>query len=345
MTVAKGGDVIPEKAQTVVSAIENFRDRANRNDRFVKFKTLVGFQSVFPLEWDNDGMDGERPQRYRDTKIKEYAASVTAENADEWLGVIEQCAAVKSNDLATFPSLGEFLKQLAARSPNITLDYLKQDEGTLSNFIPGILAGVAESDHPDTAALLINAWVRQGRHLHAIAHYLKYATNTPEELVFKVAEQAITQRDATAAIVIIAAVIERKLTSLVDSVLLPSIQMLTDLDDARWVNGCWFARSLPSFLEGLSEEQSETLLTNLILRERIEHQDERLLCAVAAKYPRGVLQFFKRRIDRKEICREDKRYEAVPYHMAELGKVLARDPKLVLESARSWYPSGDNLFT
>jgi ppGpp synthetase/RelA/SpoT-type nucleotidyltranferase len=81
MAGGKGGSVIPEKAQAVVSAIESFRDRANKNDRFVKFKTLVGFESVFPLEWDNDGMDIEGPRRYRDAKIKEYAASVTADNA------------------------------------------------------------------------------------------------------------------------------------------------------------------------------------------------------------------------------------------------------------------------
>ena len=342
MTVATGGSVIPEKAQTVVSAIERFRDRANKNDRFVKFKTLVGFESVFPLEWDNDSMDVEGPQRYRETKIKEYAASVTADNADEWLGVMEQCAAVRSNDVATF---GGFLKQLAARDPTIVIGYLEKREEILSNFIPAILAGFAESDDPRIAPSLANKWIDQGRHLHAVARYLHYATNAPEELVIRLGKQVIKQKDAIAAIGMVALIIERQLTSLVDSVLLPSIQMLTDLEDARWINGCWFGLSLSPFLAALSEEQSEIVLTNLTLRERVEHQDERLLCALANKYPRLVLQFFKRRIDRKESCREQKRYEAVPYHMAELGKVLARDPKLVLELARSWYSFGDPLFT
>jgi hypothetical protein len=341
MTVAKCGSVIPEKAQTVVSAIENFRDRANKNDRFVKFKTLVGFESVFPLEWDNDSMDVEGPQRYRDTKIKEYAGSVTADNADEWLGVIEQCAAVKSNDLATF---GGFLKQLAARAPTIALGYLGKREEFLSNFIPAILAGFAESDDPDIALSLVNKWIDQGRHLHAIARYLHYATNTPEELVIRVGKQVIKQKDGIAAIGVVALIIERQLTSLVDSVFLPSIQMLTDLEDARWINGCWFAPSLSSFLAVFSEEQSEILLTNLTLRERIEHQDQRLLCALATKYPRLVLQFFKRRIDRAEHREAENRYEAIPYRIGDLRKVLAKDCRLVLKTARCWYLLGDNLF-
>jgi len=42
-----------------------------------------------------------------------------------------------------FPSFGEFLKQLAARSPDIMIGYLQKDEEALSNFLPGILAGLA----------------------------------------------------------------------------------------------------------------------------------------------------------------------------------------------------------
>ena len=128
----------------------------------------------------------------------------------------------------------------------------------LSNFIPAILAGFADSDQPDIAVSLITEWIEQGRHLHAIAHYLQHATNMPEELVIKVGDQAIRQKDAIAAIGIIVAIIARQLTSLADKILSPSIQMLTGLKDVRWVNGSWFLPSLRSFLECLSEPQSET---------------------------------------------------------------------------------------
>jgi hypothetical protein len=39
-------------------------------------------------------MDIEGRQKYRDGKIREYAASVTGDNADEWFVVIDLCAAV-----------------------------------------------------------------------------------------------------------------------------------------------------------------------------------------------------------------------------------------------------------
>jgi ppGpp synthetase/RelA/SpoT-type nucleotidyltranferase len=162
MVEGRTQDAIAAKAQAVVAAVEAFRDRANANDQFVKFKTLVGFESVFPMEWSGQSMEIERPRKYRADKIAEYVASVTADNADEWYGIIQLCTAVKSNDWATFPSLGEFLKQLAARSPKIVVGYLKRDEGLLRDFLPAVLAGFAESSKPDIARSLISDWIEQG---------------------------------------------------------------------------------------------------------------------------------------------------------------------------------------
>ncbi|MGY8682908.1 RelA/SpoT domain-containing protein [Bradyrhizobium sp. UFLA05-153] len=339
MAAGELGSGIPAKAQALVAAIECFRDRVNAIDKFVKFKTLVGYQSVFPLEWTGDGMDIEGAQKYRAGKITEYANSVTAENADEWFEVIEFCAAVKSNDAATFPSFGEFLKQVAARNPDVMVSYLTQHEAVVGNFIPGILAGFAESDRPQIALSFIDQWIDQGRHLHAVARYLQYATNTAEELVAKVGEQAIQQRDAIATIGVIVAIVARQLTSLVDVTFIPSIQRLTDMKDARWVNGVWYLPALRPFLEALAEEQCKVLTENLVLRDRVDHHDERVLSAIARRYPQLVLNFLKARLDREERGEGEGRYEAVPYHMVDLGKLLAQEPKQVVQAAQSWYSS------
>lgn len=258
MGTSKLGSGIPAKAQAVVAAVECFRDRANAIDGYVKFKTLVGYESVFPLEWDGDGMDIEGARKYRASKIAEYANSVTSENADEWFGVIERCAAVKSNDAATFPSFGEFLKQVAARRPEVVVGYFMQREEVVSNFIPGILAGFGESQRPEIALSFISQWVDQGRHLHAVAHYLEYATDAAEKLVVKVGEQAIKQKDAIAIIGVIVAIVARQLTSLLSVTFIPSIQTLTEIKDARWVNGVWYLPSLKAFLEVLSEGEAKS---------------------------------------------------------------------------------------
>lgn len=336
---------IVTNAQAVGAAVEVFRDRANANDQFVKFKTLVGFESVFPMEWEGPSMEIERPSKYRTDKITEYAASVTPEKADEWHDIVKLCVAVQSDDLATFPSLGEFLKQLAARSPHIVVDWLKRDEGLLRDFLPALLAGFAESNKPDIAATMTSNWIEQGRHLAAIAHYLRFAENTAIDLVVGVGEQAIKLKDAIAASRVIVAIVARQLTSLVEPTFLPMIRMLTELGDARWVDEIWFLPSLTTFFEALSEQQAEVVLAGLLLRKRIDAHEEWVLQAIARNCPAAVWKYFKSRIDRAEGHDTEERYEAVPYQLDELISPLAQDAQLAVRTVRGWYTPDDELFT
>jgi ppGpp synthetase/RelA/SpoT-type nucleotidyltranferase len=345
MAVGNLGPTIGAKAAVVVSAIEAFRDRANGDDRYVKFKTLVGFESVFPAEWGGDAMDIEGPRLYRAAQITQFAASITSENAAEWYDIIKLCASVKSEDMATFPSFGEFLKQLAARSPDIVIGYLEKDDEVLNNFLPAILGGLAEGARPEEGLALVTEWIDSGKHLAAIAHYLRFADKTSPELVRKLGQQAIKLKDANAAIGTLTAIIARQLLPLVDDVFLPIMRMLTEMGDARWVHATWYLPTLRPFLDSLSEVQSRAILDNMVLRGRIEHHDEWILRELAKRHAEIVWHFFKKRIDRKGADESEDRYEPVPYQMTELAKPLARDAGLAVRIVRSWYAPDDYLFT
>jgi len=333
------------KARALVGAIERFRDDANNNVRYVRFKTLVGHESVFPPEWDSNGMDVERPQAYRSARIAEYAASISRDNAEEWYEIVELCTAVKSNDLATFPNLGEFLKEVATRSPLITIGWLERSEQLSNRFLPPILDGLGRSAERARSLLLVSGWIDEGQHLPAIARYLRFAEDTPVDLVAKAGHRAIALGDEIAVIEIIAAIIVRGLDSLVESLFVPAVRLLTGLNDTLWVDATWFMPSLTPFLCGLSEQQCQVILDNLIARERVDFHAEAVLQRIAAKHPRPVWNFFKARMDREDCDDSGTRYEAVPYGMEELRKPLAKDAQLAIEMVRSWYSPGDHLFT
>lgn len=341
----EGQSVQSQKAQAAVAAIEVFRERANSDFRFVRFKTLVGYDSVFPPDWDGDSLDIEGQQAYRAARVTEYAESVSSESADEWYGVIEMCASVKSNDGATFLSFSEFLKQLSKRNPTIVVDYLKRNEELLGNFLPPILDGFAESAEPAVGLALIDGWIKERKHLPAVARYLRFATSTPSELVAEVAEQAIAANDALAAIEVLAAILARQLNALVDSTFLPIMRLLTDMNDARWVNAVWFMPSLRPFFVQLSEKQCQVVLDSMVLRQRIMHHDERVLKAIATAHPSIVWRFFKARLDRKAAGDAGEGYEPIPFDLPDLRKPLAQHAALAVEIVRSWYSPGDNLFT
>lgn len=334
---------IAKKANEVLAAIERFRDRANSREPFVRFKTLVGYESVFPPEWKGDPMDIEGQQAYRAARIAEYVASVTNETADEWYAVIERCAAVRSNDMATFPSFVEFLKQLAARSPEIVLSYLKRGD-SLAGFLPAVLGGLATSSKPSTASDVMEAWTAEGKHLAAIARHLGLTKNAYPDLLRKVGERALDAKDLIAIIEIIAAVVANNQIDLVDSIVVPSIRYFTEVCDTRWVSAIWFMPNLQAFIRRLSEAQCEAILENMTLCHRIDHDEESILVPIADNFPRSVWSFFKKRLDYKTGDDPHGDYEAVPYGFQKLQKPLSKDVDLAVDTVRGWYRADSSLF-
>lgn len=335
---------IASKAKEVLTAVDRFRDRANSRELFVRFKTLVGFESVFPPEWEGDPMDIKGQQAYRAARIGECVASVTNETADEWYNVVRRCASVQSNDMATFPSFCQFLEQLAARSPGIMLRYLDQGEDVLAAFLPAILRGLEQSEEPSSVFSLVGRWVEQGRHLAAIARHLRLTKEASADLIRKVGQKALDAKDLIATIEVIAAVVVNGMVELVDSVVMPGIGYFSEVGDTRWVRAISFMPELPAFIQKLSEAQCEAVLENLTLCSRIGHDEERILRLVAENFPRSVWRFLQKRLDRKAEHDPNGHYEAIPYSFQKLRNPLSTDVELAVDTVRSWYLADNSLF-
>ena len=191
-------------------------------------------------------------------------ASVADETADEWYEVIERCAAVQSNDMAMFPSFVEFLKQLAARNPDIVLAYLKRGDA-LTSFLPAVLAGLAASSKPCIANSLMEDWTAREQHLAASARHLRLTRGASEDLLRKVAEKALTLKEPVAIIEVIAAIVANDAIALVDPILVPAVKYLTSIKDTRWSAGIGFMPEIMAFIAKISQPQCEVLLENLVL--------------------------------------------------------------------------------
>ena len=93
------------------ASIQQFRDVLDANKLFTIYKTLVGYNSVFPMMWENENSDPAEENAYRKARIDEFVAEISETNADEWFSIVRRCAQTESNDAATFPNFGEFLEK------------------------------------------------------------------------------------------------------------------------------------------------------------------------------------------------------------------------------------------
>lgn len=117
---------LQELAQRLDKSILTFRDKLNEDEKFARYKVLVGYESVFPEAWENPDFDFREEERYRDQEIAAYIEQINDGNWEDWIKFINRCAQTKSNDMATFSKFGQFLRQLSQSKPDLMMTVLDQ---------------------------------------------------------------------------------------------------------------------------------------------------------------------------------------------------------------------------
>jgi ppGpp synthetase/RelA/SpoT-type nucleotidyltranferase len=335
------------QAKALRSAIEAFRDRINADKELVRYKTLVGFESVFPQHWTDDEFDYQGVEEYRKSQVDAFVESITSENEAEWLAFMERCAATKSNDLATFPTFGTFVVALAKAKPAIVEWMLTSANADLLNFLPGFLDGLAQSGDAGVYQRIVTKFLDQAAQLTALARHWRNSKPTNPLQITEVLKKAIIAKDDIAVIECLLFAMEVARTDKAppeSDFFRPALEYLTENNDSRWVRGAWFLRTTAGFFEHLTDADAALLLQNLVSLPRIGHEAERLLGLIAERHLQAVWKYFGDRLTHETSKGEDEKYEAVPYSFHGLEKQLSRDAGLAVSSGREWFSRDNKLF-
>jgi ppGpp synthetase/RelA/SpoT-type nucleotidyltranferase len=345
---AMGGDPGVIKVRDALNAsILKFRDAVNANKGFTIYKTLVGFESVFPPAWDDPNFHYEEEAAYREQCIAEFVEQVNATNAEEWLTILQRCAETESDDLATFPVFAQFLKKLSQAKPHIVLGFIDRLDGRLKGFLGVMLTGLAQSDRRADLDAKIAEWLAQGKNLVEMAHYVQLAPKFDPALLKKILALGIKKK-ADPVLVQVMSTFGRWYGDapgdLIDGIFLPAIKYFTERQDARWINLIWFLPAERSPLVALTADQTDIVLRDLVHLRRIESRAERVLGLMAKSQPAKVFDFLGERL-KKAASREDAdSYEDVSHQFHGLQKAFADIADHAVSTVRQWFVSGDPLF-
>lgn len=332
-------------AQMLMSSIDEFRDSINSNKQFVKYKTLVGFEGVFPPAWHDDDFEVEGVDQYRRERMQEYVSEISESNEEEWYSFLERCAATKSNDGATFPVFRMFLQDLSQKKPAVAARFLHRASDDLLNFLPAFLDGLRDSGSKAEYDTVVAQFMTNQTRMGELAFHFRNTPAAPEAMIQDLLGKAIAASNDTAIIQCLVLVVEKgeqATEALIDGVFSPAIQYLTDKKDARWVREAWFRKEAKAFFASRTAVQIQQVLESLIPLPRLEHQAERILGWLAEKNP-AVWAFLGRRLyDPHES--DSLRHEALPFQFHGLEKILDRDPDLAISIVRQWYDKDPKLF-
>ena len=324
-------------------AILAFRDQINTNERFVIFKTLVGYDSVFQPSWENDEFEIRQVDDYRSARIDGFVETISESNIDYWADIVLECASIQSGDLATFPKFSEFLEKLARQKPTLALNLFEREEALLSNFLPSLLRGWEESDSGPDVVKLKRKWVSEGKFLAPVVWSFRLGGEVDVVVLEGALERAIAAKDLAALFNIVTIADLRNEDAkgeLIDGLLIPAIQALSALGEHGWPRAVWGRRT--ATFKNLRESQSNVVLEALVPAPHLDWDDEELLAAIAESHPKLVVDFFSVRLGRER--KKGTSYDAVPFQFSKLNEVLIRTSEYVVDTARSWYARESRLF-
>lgn len=330
-----------------IDAILAFRERINSNRDFVVYKTLVGFESVFPPEWEGDPMDFQAKEAYRNARISELVADVNATNADAWLKTLRRCASTKSDDLATFPSFGRFLEELARTEPEIVESYLDRLGEDLAAFLPAMLRGIEGTPRWPAAKQRVDQWLTQHRYLSQILWYQRFTDRIDVALIKRALGLAIADGNDRAVMnvaQICAARSDVVPREDIGAIFASAIGYFKAKNDTNWANAIWANFGNGSLPESLTEEQIDLVLSALVPRRSLDTSAEWVLAPIAKRYPEKIIAFFGERLKQRDDDEVVDQYEAVPYSFTTLLPHLAGTGEYLLAQSRVWHREKPDLF-
>lgn len=336
------------EAAALVFAIFKFRDTINDDTRFVRYKVLVGFESVYPGHWTEKEFDYQGSDEYRRGEANRYIDEINAANETDWFDLISRCAETKSSDLATFPVLGNFISKLAERKPEVADRFLAKASDDLRNFLTGFLNGLALSGRRDIYERILESELASFRNLAGVARHLRYSDVKKPDLAARLLNCAIDKGDTIAVIECLLFALEYYGTEKIadaDTLLRDGLTFLNDRKDSRWVSEAWFMQKATKFYEELTPERTAQVLQNLGYLPQVNYQVERVLVRLAERQLEAIWDYFGTRLAKDAAEGEgDERFEAVPFQFHGLEKELSKDPQLAISKGLSWFARDPKLF-
>lgn len=336
------------EAKALVSAIFKFRDTINADVRFVRYKVLVGFESVYPGHWTGEEFDYNGADEYRRREADHYIDEINAANESDWFVLLARCAETKSNDLATFPVFGKFISKLAERKPEVASRFLAEASDNLRNFLPGFLNGLALSGRSDIYERILETELESAKNLTGVARHFRYSDVKNSDFFARLLKRAIDKGDQIAIIECLLAALEHYGTEKIsdaDTFVRDALTFLNDRKDPRWVSEAWFLEKATKFYEELSSERTAQLLQNLGYVRQVNYQVERILVRLAERQSEAVWDYLGARLAREaKDGADEEHFEAVPFRFHGLEKVLSKDPQLAISKGLKWFTQDSELF-
>lgn len=336
----------------IVSAALAVRDALAAHTEYQIYKQLIGFEGIFGA-WE-ELRRSESAWDYSDTKrhaaARHYLEEIDSTTYEQWRDRILVFAKTRSDDLATFPVFYEFLESIGRERPNLALELVTAHTEVMSPFLIALLRGLWTSAQSAEAGSIVDRWITDGVHLSAIAKSLYKVGSSRLDTLYSVIARctALDDRNPILDVMGVAASLYAEGSEPAKAIFMQALRELAKHDDARWAKSVWFSRDFRSLVGAMTPRERAEVLASLATLPELDYQAEEVLFTLAEHDAKSVLDYLLDRLKRarerpsRELdavsdadAVEDAKFEAIPYDLHKLDKLLAKIPDVLLSVLRS----------
>ncbi|QRR34023.1 hypothetical protein JNX00_20735 [Hydrogenophaga sp. YM1] len=332
----------------VEAAALRVRDAVAGHAEYQLYKQFVGFDGIFG-DWEklrSHDEEWDHSNTKRQEAARAYAQSINNENQAEWHARILEFAKTESDDVATFPVFYHFLELLAQRKPDLVMGLIEGHEARMRPFLIPMLIGLHSSSRKADVEALERRWIVAGEHLIAIAKSMFKDNGDRVPTLATIVRRAteIDDRDTLAISMGIAASLYVRGSEPAKQVFMDGLRALALHHDARWARRYWFGSDFRALAVKLEPHERTEVLSSLISLPELDYQTEEVLRAIGEHDIESIVSFLSKRLEAETQERADRRaqgrsaledkFEAIPYSLHGLQKLLSQYPKELLTMVR-----------
>lgn len=309
------------------------------NDDYQVYRILAGHPGRLTIDPD----DFDKEKQLREEKAEVYIDSFTKKTEEVWHKRIINIANNHEPGGRRLLYFEEFLDRLGAKKPELVLEFINKHDKELGDYLNFMMKGVITTDFKDQALQVIDSWIEAGEHL-AQCVFSMWNLPLDQERLEKVLGKAQEKNDGFALITLLRSIF-KSYNDLPHEVANKIIFEITNSLDRKkyrhWLEFVWYNKeTLNQFVDSLSDDDIDVLLGSFIEADRIDYHFNDVLESVARRHPRKVMEFFKTRVlykkNKRSANKDYFRYDAIPYHLDDLGTELRKHPQEVLPELVSW---------
>ncbi len=348
------------------------RDALASHAEYQIYKQLIGFEGIFG-QWE-DLSRSEEAWDYSNTKrvaaMRSYLDEINAQTYNTWRDRILEFSKTESDDMATFPVFYDFLEGVGREQPRLAMELLQQHEERMSLFLIPLVgglwngssqtgltypaeqaqvpaSGVGQVD--DAIESVVKRWIDAGKHLTVIAKSIFKGGVARLGVLATVVERATADNDQWALVNsmgVAATLFPEGGGEQAKTIFMRALRVLAERGSANWASTVWYSRPFVAMVAGMDAGARAEILASLELLPKLEYETEQVLKVVGEQDASLVLDFLLRRIDVEKAENErmrgsadaalqTKSYEAIPYHLHNIDKLVAAVPHLLVSGVRS----------